>query len=131
MTAEAVRVLIVDDHPMFVNAVRALLEGDPRVAVVGTEADGPAAVATAVAEDVDVVLMDHSLPTWGGIGTMQRLHALCPGIRVIVISGRSSDEIQTAALDAGAAGYLMKGDLHHEVADAVLAAAGNGAGTPE
>jgi len=117
-----VRVLLVDDHPMFVEALRALLETDDRVDVIATTDNGTNAVELAEAEQPDVVLVDLTLPGLDGLATTRRLVASRPGIRVVVLSGSTAGEHAQAALDAGATRFLLKGGLHGEIADAIVEA---------
>jgi DNA-binding NarL/FixJ family response regulator len=118
-----VRVLIVDDQPIFASTLTHLLQDDRRLEVVGIAKDGPQAVDAALFEHADVVLMDLSLPTWGGVETMRRLLAIQPTTRVIVLTGLSSEEAKREALEAGAAAFLTKGNVQREVADMVVAVA--------
>jgi DNA-binding NarL/FixJ family response regulator len=117
-----VRVLLVDDHPMFVEALRALLETDDRVDVIGTTDNGPDAVELSAAEQPDVALVDLTLPGLDGFETMRMLIESRPELRVVVLSGRAGAADAKAALDAGATRFLLKGGLHEEIADAIVAA---------
>jgi len=115
-----VRVLLVDDQPMFVEALRALLETDGRVDVIATAANGADALDLARSARPDVALVDLTLPGLDGVETTRRLVEGMPGLRVVVLSGRSDDA--HAALAAGATRFLAKGGLHGEIADAIVAA---------
>ena len=116
---KTVRVLIVDDHHLFTQAVDALLAKDPDIEIVGCVHDGESAITAA--DEADVVLMDVAMPTMSGLEATKRLLARNPRLRVIAVSGRIDDE--PAAREAGATAFLHKGALHDEVADAVRAAA--------
>jgi DNA-binding NarL/FixJ family response regulator len=117
-----VRVLLVDDHPMFVEALRALLEADDRVAVIGSTDNSADALELASAERADVALVDLALPGFDGLETTRLLIASRPELRVVVLSGNAGGDEAQAALDAGAAQFLLKGGLHEEIADAIVAA---------
>jgi NarL family two-component system response regulator LiaR len=119
--AGRIRVLLVDDESIFLHALRALLEHDPRVVVVGAAQSAPEALELAAEVRPDVVLVDLTLPGMDGYETTRRLLARSPDLKVIALSGH--DEAEAAALEAGAAGFLYKGGLHEEVADAIVAAA--------
>ena len=121
-TAQPVRVLLVDDEPMFLEALKALLEADDRVDVVAVAHNGADAVEMAETLRPDVALIDLALPGLDGFDTTRLLRARAPGIRVVVISGLSDGTEATAARDAGAARFLFKGGLHDEIADAIVAA---------
>ncbi|HEY4411476.1 MAG TPA: response regulator transcription factor, partial [Gaiellaceae bacterium] len=114
------RVLLVDDHPMFVEALRALLDTDDRVHVIATTDNGANAVELAGTEQPDVVLVDLTLPGLDGLATTRLLIASHPGLRVVVLSGNTGEAEAQAALDAGATCFLLKGGLHEEIADAIV-----------
>jgi DNA-binding NarL/FixJ family response regulator len=117
-----VRVLLVDDEPMFLEALRALLETDARVAVVASADNGADAIALALSENPDVALVDLALPGASGLETTRRLIAEAAPIKVVVISGLSDGSEADAAHDAGATRFLLKGGLHDEIADAIVEA---------
>jgi DNA-binding NarL/FixJ family response regulator len=119
----AVRVLLVDDEPMFLEALRALLERDDRVEIVGATVDAQRALELAGSEQPDVALVDLAMPGMNGFELTRKLLADKPAIRVLAVSGMSHEADATRALEAGASAFLMKGGLHHEVADAIVAAA--------
>jgi DNA-binding NarL/FixJ family response regulator len=117
---EPVRVLLVDDEPMFLEALRALLETDARVSVVAAAGNGVDAIALAQSVRADVALVDLALPGTSGFETTRRLIAEAGPIKVVVISGRSDGSEASAARDAGASRFLLKGGLHDEIADAIV-----------
>jgi two-component system response regulator DesR len=119
-TSQPVRVLLVDDEPMFLEALQALLEVDARVHVVAVAASGPEAIALAVKERPDVALVDLALPGVDGFETTRLLRAQVPAVKVVVISGLSDGTEEDAAHAAGATGFLFKGGLHHEIGDAIV-----------
>jgi DNA-binding NarL/FixJ family response regulator len=117
-----VRVLLVDDEPMFLEAVRALLEADGRVDVIGVAGNCPDAMELALKERPDVALVDLALPGVDGFETTRLLLAQRPAMKVVVLSGLSDGTEAGAAQDAGATGFLFKGGLHEEIADAIVGA---------
>ena len=117
-----VRVLLVDDEPMFLEALKALLETDARVSVVAAADNGADAIELALREQPDVALVDLTLPGANGLETTRRLIAEAAPIKVVVISGLSDGNEANAAQDAGATGFLLKGGLHDEIADAIVEA---------
>lgn len=116
----AVRVYVVDDHPVFRDGVRVALENVPDLEVAGESGAGEEAL-TALAEPdarVDVVLMDLHLPGCSGVETTRQLNS--PGRggsppRVLVMSASVEDDAVVAALRAGAYGYLDKGASRAEL----------------
>lgn len=121
--AGPIRVLLVDDESIFLAALQALLAGDHRVEVVGAVDNSADALALSDSEQPDVVLIDLALPGTDGFETTRQLVERRPAVKVIAVSGLSTTEAEDAALEAGATGFLFKGGLHDEIADAIVAAA--------
>jgi DNA-binding NarL/FixJ family response regulator len=120
--AQPIRVLLVDDEPMFLEAVRALLEPDERVRVVASTDDGEKALELAGVERPDVALVDLAMPGMNGYEIMRRMIAASPALLVLAVSGLTQPSAQAEATDAGACGFLLKGALHGEIAEAIVAA---------
>jgi DNA-binding NarL/FixJ family response regulator len=121
-----VRVVVVDDHPVFRQGLRTLLE-DLGVEVVAEEADGAAGVAAVLTHRPDVVLMDLQMPGVSGLEATRRLTAEVPDVKVLVLTMVDDDQAVFAALQAGALGYLLKGAGQEEIGRALAAvAAGQG-----
>jgi DNA-binding NarL/FixJ family response regulator len=120
MPAEPVRVVIVDDQQIFVDALRLFLERDGRIEVVGVATDAAAAIDLAVENEADVVLMDITMPRMSGVDATRRLLARRPSARVVVLSGDSQSGTEAKALEAGAAGFLLKGSLSDEIVEKIL-----------
>lgn len=105
---ERIRVLLVDDHQVVRQGLRAFLQLQPDLEVVGEAAGGRAALEAAAAGRPDVVLMDLVMPEGDGIAAIRALAQVAPGARVLVLSSFADDEHIFAAMQAGAAGYLLK-----------------------
>jgi DNA-binding NarL/FixJ family response regulator len=118
-----IRVLIVDDHPLFRDGIRALLDSLAGADAVGEASDGRSAVAMVDTLAPDVVLMDLQLPEMHGIEATRRIVAVHPEIAVLVLSMSDADESVFAAMRAGARGYVLKGADHDEIHRAIVAAA--------
>ena len=118
---EVVRVLIVDDHPLYRDGLEQLLMSDGRFAVVGCVGTGQEAVAVADAEQPDVVVMDLQLPDLHGIDATRRIVGASPHIAVLVLTMFEDDDSVFAAMRAGARGYLVKGAEHAAIRRAVEA----------
>ena len=117
-----IRVLIVDDHAVVREGLRTFLELQDGIAVAGEAADGEQAVMQAEALRPDVVLMDLVMPRLDGVGAMRELRRRLPQARVIVLTSFAEDERLLPAIQAGAAGYLLKNVAPAELARAVRAA---------
>jgi two-component system, NarL family, response regulator LiaR len=115
-----VRVLVVDDHELFADALTLYLGRDRRISVVGTASSGQEAIDLALTENADVVLMDIFMRGMDGLEATKRLRSIRPETHVIVVTGLSGDEVGPQAVEAGADGHLQKGSIHDHVVDAVL-----------
>ena len=114
--------LVVDDHEVVREGLRAFLELQDGIEVAGEAADGEEAIAVAERLDPDVVLMDLVMPKLDGLGAMRELRKRVPRARVIVLTSFLDDDKLLPALRAGAAGYLLKNAPPPELARAVRAA---------
>jgi DNA-binding NarL/FixJ family response regulator len=123
----SVRVLIVDDHPLFREGLKAALQSADDIEVVA-EAETAGAVPETVAEcRPDVVVMDLSLPDGTGLEATRRLADQGPAVPVLMLTMADDDGSLLAALQAGARGYLVKGAGRDEVLHAVRTVAAGGA----
>jgi DNA-binding NarL/FixJ family response regulator len=120
--AESIRVLVVDDHAVVREGLRAFLDLQDGIDVVGEASDGDEAIAAAEDLRPDVVLMDLVMPRLDGLAAMRALRERVPGARVIVLTSFLDDEKVLPALRAGAAGYLLKNAAPQELARAIRAA---------
>jgi DNA-binding NarL/FixJ family response regulator len=114
-----VRVVIVDDQTVVREGLAAILGTDPEIAVVGLAADGQEALELVSQADPDVVLMDLKMPVLNGVQTTQRLHRDHPGVRVLVLTTYAADQWVFDAIQAGAAGYLLKDTRRDELIAAI------------
>lgn len=117
------RVLIVDDHRAIRLGLGALVDSEPDLEVCGAADTGEAALDLATSLDPDVVIMDVSMPGAGGISATRRIQQECPRVRVLVLTWHADEGHVHAAFEAGATGYLLKGDDDRAVLDAVHAVA--------
>ncbi|MGZ8293914.1 MAG: response regulator [Telluria sp.] len=108
MTTEPIRIMLVDDHPLVRDGLRARLEAAPNFRVVA-EADGADdALRHAAEREVDLVLMDINMRGTNGIEATARLHAAFPKVAVLILSMHDKLEYVTQAMQAGARGYVLK-----------------------
>jgi DNA-binding NarL/FixJ family response regulator len=119
------RVLVADDHAGFRAGIITLLRSLPDTQVVGEAASGDEAVVRAVADGADVVLMDLDMPG-GGLAATERLAREAPHVAVLVLTMSAEDRSVTAALRAGARGFLVKGASRAEVERALRTVADGG-----
>jgi DNA-binding NarL/FixJ family response regulator len=118
-----VRVVIVDDHRLFVDALALLLGHDDRLEVIGTASDGMTAIELAVDGKAEVAVIDVRMPEVDGIETAKRLRQRSPQTRVILVTGLDEPQLAEKAREAGAAALLKKGALHDQLKEAILEAA--------
>jgi len=116
-----IRVLVVDDHPVLRGGLEQLVSGAADMEVVGTAADGRAALERVRETAPDVVLMDLQMPGVDGVTATRTILAETPGTQVLVLTSFSDGERIVAALDAGAVGYLLKDADPDDVLDGIRA----------
>jgi DNA-binding NarL/FixJ family response regulator len=102
-----IRVLVVDDHPLFLDGVRAAVTGAEDVEIVGEAADARGALSAAAEVEPDVVLLDVGLPDGSGIDVAREILAAQPGVRVLMMTMSDEDETVVSAMRAGARGYVV------------------------
>ena len=122
----SIRVAVADDHPVVREGLVAMLETQPDFAVVGEASTGPEAVALVSQADPNVLLLDLELPGLDGVAVLRRLKTDRARTRVIVFTVFDTDERIIAAVEAGAAGYLLKGTPREELFSAVRTVGGGG-----
>lgn len=125
--AGAVRVVVVDDHPVVRDGVAAMLGSVPDLDVVGQAGSGPEAVRLAEELDPDVVVMDLRMPGLNGIEATRRLHRSQPHVGILVVTVFADDTSVFPAIRAGARGYLLKDAGRTELLHAVETVARGGA----
>jgi DNA-binding NarL/FixJ family response regulator len=114
-----IRVLCVDDHPLFREGVTALLAGQPDMALVGEASSGGEAIEQFRKHRPDVTLMDLQMPGMNGVDAMIAICAEFPAARIIVLTTYVGDVQVLRALKAGARAYLLKGLLRKELLDTI------------
>jgi NarL family two-component system response regulator LiaR len=114
-----IRLLLVDDHAIVREGLRMLLGEVPDLELVGEAKDGLEAVTTAAALRPDVILLDLMLPGLNGIEVTRRILAQQPDCRIIVLTSFADDQNVLAAMQAGAAGYLLKDVLRADLVKAI------------
>lgn len=115
-----IRVLVVDDNPLFAEAVASLLESDARIEVIGCATNGAEAVDFARKLTPDLVLMDIRMPVMDGIEATSRIVSERPHVQVLALTGHGADEEIECALGAGAVGWMAKDDLGTHLIETVI-----------
>lgn len=122
-TVEAIGVLLVDDHPVVREGLCAMLESAPGITVVGQAGSGEEAVTLAARITPDIVLLDLRMGGMDGVDATGHILRRSPGSKVVIVTTYEDDSDILRAVEAGAAGYLLKGSSRAELIDAVRAAA--------
>lgn len=118
-----ITLLLADDHPVVRKGTRELLEAEPGLQVLGEAGSGTEAVALAATLSPDLILMDLSMPDMTGVEATRQIKAAQGRVSVLVLSSYDDDAYVFAALEAGAAGYLLKEASEEELIRAVRAVA--------
>ncbi len=116
---QSITVLLADDHALVRRGFRRMLEDDPEIAVVGEASSGDEAVTRFAELKPDVVVMDSAMPGLSGIAATRKILASTPKARVLMLSMHAEETLVHQALDAGAAGYVLKSALDLDLAAAV------------
>jgi DNA-binding NarL/FixJ family response regulator len=118
-----IRVVLADDHPIFRDGLRGILESQPDIDVVGEASDGATAVQLTSDLRPGVVLMDLRMPVMDGVTAIQKIKAHQPEVQVIVLTTYDSDADILPAIEAGATGYLLKDTSREDLYQAIRSAA--------
>ena len=115
------RVLLADDHPVVRNGLRELLNSEPDFRVVAEVDDGAQAVERALADDVDLVILDVTMPRMTGLQAARELAGRKPGLRILMLSMHENEQFLFEALRAGASGYVLKTAADRDLVNACRA----------
>lgn len=126
LTRPDIRILIVDDHPMLREGVRAVVDTQPDLEVVAEADSGEKAIELFERHRPDIVLMDLQMPGMGGMAAIIALRKSFADARIIVLTTYSGDAQATLALRAGASGYLLKSSMRKELLDTIRSVHGGG-----
>ncbi|HEY3766943.1 MAG TPA: response regulator transcription factor [Gaiellales bacterium] len=110
-----IRILLADDHAVVRRGLRLVLESEPDLRVVAEAGDGAEAVRLAVHEDVDLAVLDISMPGMTGIQAAQELARRRPRLRTLILSMHDNEQYLLEALRAGASGYVLKSMADHDL----------------
>jgi DNA-binding NarL/FixJ family response regulator len=116
------RLLLADDHTLVRSGLRRILDAEPGLEVVAEAADGAEAVEQALAQELDLAILDVSMPRLTGLQAARRIREQRPDVQVLILSMHDNEEFFFEALRAGAAGYVLKTAAERDLADACRAA---------
>lgn len=113
------RVLIADDHPLFRQGIRSLIERDPDIEVVGEAGDGFELLEMIKKTPADLVIMDIAMPKIQGLDATREVKRLSPETRVLILTMHNSKQYLYHAMSVGSDGYLLKEDAHDDLVSAI------------
>ena len=116
------RILLADDHAVVRRGLRMVLDAEPDLVVVAEADDGAEAVERAIRDDVDLVVIDISMPRMTGLQAVRELHRRRAGVRTLILSMHQNEQYLYEALKAGASGYILKTVVDRDLVEACRAA---------
>jgi two-component system response regulator NreC len=123
---KSIRILLADDHAVLRAGLRALLDAEPDMTVVGEAATGEEAIEKTKELNPDVIVMDLSMPGIGGLEATRQLHALDEKTRVLVLTMHAEEEFLLPVLEAGGSGYVRKTRADEDLTEAIRTVARDG-----
>lgn len=118
-----VRLIVADDHPVVREGLRAVLDAEPGVEVVGEAADGREVLDLVASHQPDLVLMDLQMPEMDGVAATRRIRRHHDGVNVLILTTYDTDADISRAVEAGATGYLLKDASREDLVEAIRVAA--------
>jgi DNA-binding NarL/FixJ family response regulator len=113
------RILVADDHPIVRSGLKRVIDEEPDMRVVAEAADGAEAVKKSLADDIDLAILDVSMPKTTGIQAADELHKRKPELKLLMLSMYDSEQFLFESLRAGASGYVLKSDADQDIVEAV------------
>ena len=120
-TSSLIRILTVDDHPLLRKGIAALVNAEPDLKLIAEASNGREAIEAFRSHRPDITLMDLQMPEMDGLETVEAIRREFPEARIIVLTTYSGDTQVLRALKGGARGYMLKGNVHRELLDAIRA----------
>ena len=120
-TSSLIRILTVDDHPLLRKGIAALVNAEPDLKLIAEASNGRQAIEAFRSHRPDITLMDLQMPEMDGLETIEAIRREFPEARIIVLTTYSGDTQVLRALKGGARGYMLKGNVHRELLDAIRA----------
>jgi DNA-binding NarL/FixJ family response regulator len=121
MTPLKTKILIADDHPVVVRGLRIVLDAQPDLEVAAEAGDGDEAVRRALTEDVQLAVLDISMPGRTGLQAAREITQRRPGLRVLMLSMHDNEQYLFEAMAAGASGYVLKSAVDRDLVEACRA----------
>jgi DNA-binding NarL/FixJ family response regulator len=122
MTALKTRVLLADDHALVRRGLRMVLDAEPDLDVVAEAGDGAEAIERGLSSEVDLAILDITMPRMTGLQAARELHRRRPGLRILMLSMHQNERYLYESLKAGASGYVLKSVVDRDLVEACRAA---------
>lgn len=116
---DGLRIILADDHSLVRRGIRSLLGSHSGWQVCGEAADGRETLEKVNELKPDILILDLNMPELNGLEVTRRVHKMCPGVEVLVLTVHNSEQVMRQVLEAGARGYMLKSDAGHELLSAV------------
>lgn len=116
---DGLRIILADDHSLVRRGIRSLLGSHSGWQVCGEAADGRETLEKVDELKPDILILDLNMPELNGLEVTRRVHKMCPGVEVLVLTVHDSEQVMRQVLEAGARGYMLKSDAGHELLSAV------------
>ena len=113
------RILVADDHPIVRSGLKRVIDEQPDMRVVAEAADGAEAVKKSMSDEIDLAILDVSMPKTTGIQAADELHKRKPELKLLMLSMYDSEQFLFESLKAGASGYVLKSDADQDIVEAV------------
>jgi DNA-binding NarL/FixJ family response regulator len=113
------RILVADDHPIVRTGLKRVIDAQPDMRVVAEAEDGAEAIQKGLAEEVDLAILDVSMPKSTGIQAAEELHKRRPDLKLLMLSMYDSEQFLYESLKAGASGYVLKSNADQDIVEAV------------
>jgi DNA-binding NarL/FixJ family response regulator len=113
------RILVADDHPIVRSGLKKVLDAQPDLEVIAEANDGTDAVKKALADEIDLAILDVSMPRTTGIQAAEELRKRKPELKILMLSMYDSEQFLFESLKAGASGYVLKSDADQDIVEAV------------
>ena len=121
MSASPTRILLADDHAMVRRGLRLILDAEPDLDVIAEASDGAEAVELGASDDIDLAILDVTMPRMTGVQAARELAHRRPELRILILSMHDNEQYFFEALKAGASGYVLKSAADHDLVEACRA----------
>lgn len=116
-----IHLIIADDHQMFIDGIKSLLEHQPNILIIGEAQNGREVLELLAKKKADIILMDINMPELNGVDATKQIHKQYPGVKVLMLTMHNTKEYISQMISAGASGYILKNTGKEELIAAIEA----------